>query len=408
MAVANTRRKALPASDLFQGPDHLANAVLIARRQSPEEAAHFGDISTGGLRQLIRNAYYASQAPNEGRYPLVTLLVPARDRNVHPLVSIDDELSVSSLCRIGPTLGSHNHALLVCEQGKALRITGIASLKGLLTEMSLGDPISIPSGRPDGLTVQITGPGEVRAGERRMHRIQAGCLQQEASFVYEKWFGEWCEEAAAEMFKAKPGSSPAASGWHLRPGFAIVTLWLRLLRKAADLRQGSCFVILPDPQQAPIRHTFSTTGCDLGTTLVECCEAVRESKSSRQTILRPEDVRRRLLLRERLLSTVDAVAHLSATDGCVVFNRRLELHSIGSMIEVPQSTIAPIPCFIGQSATPLDEARYRSFGARRKSAVQLCQACPGAIAFVISQDGDLRIFVRQGDEVRLYDNAAYW
>jgi hypothetical protein len=30
------------------------------------------------------------------------------------------------------------------------------------------------------------------------------------------------------------------------------------------------------------------------------------------------------------------------------------------------------------------------------------------MAFVVSQDGDLRIFVRDGEAVRLFDHAAYW
>ena len=67
-----------------------------------------------------------------------------------------------------------------------------------------------------------------------------------------------------------------------------------------------------------------------------------------------------------------------------------------------------VPCFEGDSDSPLSDEKMKAYGARTRSAVQLCQACPGAMAFVVSQDGDLRIFVRDGEAVRLFDHAAYW
>jgi hypothetical protein len=78
------------------------------------------------------------------------------------------------------------------------------------------------------------------------------------------------------------------------------------------------------------------------------------------------------------------------------------------MIEVADAADPGVKCFRGDSTTPISEDDIRSFGARRRSAIQLCRACPEAMAFVISQDGDLRIFVRRDDGVRFYDNAVLW
>ncbi len=52
-----------------------------------------------------------------------------------------------------------------------------------------------------------------------------------------------------------------------------------------------------------------------------------------------------------------------------------------------------------QREVPRDEL-LKPFGERHKSAFYLCQQVPGSIAFVISQDGDLRIFA--SDEKRVY------
>jgi DNA integrity scanning protein DisA with diadenylate cyclase activity len=122
----------------------------------------------------------------------------------------------------------------------------------------------------------------------------------------------------------------------------------------------------------------------------------------------PHVLHKRFGLRQRLLAMVDTIANLSAVDGCVVFDRKLKLSQFGAMIEL-SSKHDDVLCLMGGSSEPVSpEVIRRSFGARRKSALDLCRACPGAMAFVVSQDGDLRIFVRDGDVVRFFDRAAYW
>jgi hypothetical protein len=407
MAGADTAYAAPRAAEQFCGPDDFAEVLLAARHEAQGDEALFGNLSADGLRRLIHLAYYASQAPNEGRFPRLRLLVPARGEEVQPFVPLHDELTVAGLHRLGPALASQDHALVVHEHGLSLRAFGIAALRGLLTEMSLGDPAARPLARPKGLSVEVAGPGHLRAGEHRMHRLQAGALHQEVSFVFEGWFREWYEEAANDLFGWPPEDSPVDSSWPQLPGFPVVNVWLRLLRKAADLRQGGCFVVVPEPAQAPVRHSFLTAGCDLGRALASCFEAVRASRLAGPATLTPEEFRSRVLRREQLLSAIDAVAHLSASDGCVVFNRRLQLLSFGSMIKVPERHSAAVPCLLGNSSTPLDDETLRSFGARRRSALYLCRACPQALAFVISQDGDLRLFVNRQGAVRFYDHTAY-
>jgi hypothetical protein len=78
------------------------------------------------------------------------------------------------------------------------------------------------------------------------------------------------------------------------------------------------------------------------------------------------------------------------------------------MIEVPENSNPTIPCYRADSTTPVSEEEFRSFGARRRSAIQLCRACRDALAFVISQDGDLRLVVREHNKVRFFDDAPLW
>src|SRR5213595_2482331 len=58
MGAVTARTKVPRTAHGFQGPDDLANVILAARRRTPEEGSHCGDITPAGLRQLIRSAYY--------------------------------------------------------------------------------------------------------------------------------------------------------------------------------------------------------------------------------------------------------------------------------------------------------------------------------------------------------------
>jgi hypothetical protein len=396
--------------DNVYGPNDLVEALLARRRDTPTEDCPFGNISPDGVRRLIRTAYHGSQAPNEGRFPRFTLLVPAADERVDVLVPLRDELTVRVLQRLGPAVAPQDQALVVRERDKSLYLEGITALKGPLTELVLGDPTLGPivQPHPKGLLVEVSGPGEIRAGEHRTLRLQAGSLRQERSFAYERWFGEWYLEAAGTLFGWTPKAGADESGWSIRPDFAIVNVWQRLLRRAAELRRGGCFVILPEAGKALIRPAFRAAGCDLGAILADCCKALRYTNLVRSSPLTAHNFRLRVALRERLLSAVDVMARLSATDGCVVFNRKLQLHSFGTMIEVPEGRGEWVPIYEADSSTALAEGKLRSYGARHRSAVQLCRACPGTLAFVISQDGDLRAFVHRNDCVRVYDNLDYW
>src|SRR5262249_8443157 len=160
-----------------------------------------------------------SQTPNEGRFPRFTLLVPAKGEQPSLLIPLagELELTVSLLRRLGPTLAAQEVALVVREDGETLRAEGVAAVKGPLTEISLGDPTSLPSLRPKGLFVEVSGPGTLRAWEHQSRRLQYGSLHKEVSFAFDDWFKEWYEKAADALFAWTSKSDINEAGWSIRP-----------------------------------------------------------------------------------------------------------------------------------------------------------------------------------------------
>lgn len=402
-----------PANE-FVGPDALARAVIEGRKSGHLRPGDAAEISEEGLLRLIQVAYHASQLPNEGRFPRLTLFFPAPYQRRPGLnTPIQGPLTVPNLRRLGPVLEAPELCLVVEERNGTLEMVGINSRARGFTELTFGEPLLTGDEHCHGLTVEILGPGDLRAGEALRHRLSGGRLRQEMSYHLEDWFLEWADGATRELLGREVENNPNC-------GVLLGGLWDHLIWRIAAFHHGGCLVILPDPTDSthPIRHTFTLQEpCDLGRAFawvfLKASFAWQANEAPIPKQPTEEQYRQRLQYRQTLLATLDTIARLSATDGCLVFNRRLQLHSFGSMIEpVPTSeAAAPTarpPCYNGDTDELLPESLLVTFGARRRSAIQLCQACPGALAFIVSQDGDLRAVVRRGDVVRLYDNLTVW
>ena len=213
--------------DRLVGPDDLAAAVIAARTSADWAPEHRGKISEAGLHRVVQVAYYASQLPNEGHFPRLSILVPAESARLRLTTAFEGELTIGTLRRIGPVLDSSQLSLVVEERNGLLQMIGITSLADALTELSLCDE-ALPSSPPSkGLYIEIKAPGELRAGEYLRHRLTGGRLYQEKTYILERWFEEWSNTLATDLF----GESQ-----NPRRGAPIGGLWEHLIRKTVRER----------------------------------------------------------------------------------------------------------------------------------------------------------------------------
>jgi len=174
------------------------------------------------------------------------------------------------------------------------------------------------------------------------------------------------------------------------------------------MNHGGAFVVVPNVQTAEIKPRYHIRPFDLGAELRESwlslCrvwQAVNGDVDYRIVDLL-EDKRRRV---HRLCSASRSIGHLSATDGCVLFDRTLTLHGFGGDIALTGAPTKRCIRVEGERRQELSEDDLlRPFGHRHKSAFYLCKRLPKSLAFVISQDGDLRLFASDESAVYLYDS----
>jgi hypothetical protein len=87
-----------------------------------------------------------------------------------------------------------------------------------------------------------------------------------------------------------------------------------------------------------------------------------------------------------------------------VLDRKLNLYAFGSDITAREGPTKRCIRVVGQTQEDVaEDDLLRPFGQRHKSAYRLCKQVPHSLAFVISQDGDLRIFASDESPVYFYD-----
>ena len=154
----------------LSGPDDLSSAIIHLRKSLVE--LHDGDvgwlspISDDGIRRLIKLAFYASLAAEEGRYPRFRLINRIDDGadTVGFAAAFDTPIiDVESLRRLAPTAAETDGALLIVERDGSLHCTGSLVVSDMGFGTRIGRPEIVGVGRSPSLIIRVDGPGSLRA-----------------------------------------------------------------------------------------------------------------------------------------------------------------------------------------------------------------------------------------------------
>lgn len=114
------------------------------------------------------------------------------------------------------------------------------------------------------------------------------------------------------------------------------------------------------------------------------------------------DVPGSIAMRKTFADRVRFLAQLGTVDGAVILDTEFGLESFGAMLAAPpwQGAVVTGPDGFGEGGgATLNPARL---GTRHNSALAFAGAVDGSIAFVISQDGPVRVFVKKDSDTLLY------
>jgi hypothetical protein len=108
-----------------------------------------------------------------------------------------------------------------------------------------------------------------------------------------------------------------------------------------------------------------------------------------------------------LRDALDTVARLTAVDGAVIVNRKLELIGFGTVVRLGQT--APYKVFRcgDRRATQKRQIAIESYGTRHRSAFEFCFRNQPSVAIVVSQDGGIKTVTRVGKHIYFWENIFF-
>jgi hypothetical protein len=411
-----------PAVGDFATPVDVARIITAFRswvRQSAtpnfQPITEQGAVSEQGLGRLLLLAYQASFYTDEGRYTRARIFVPDVDRTAHPVVvnhvfNPPRRLTTARMIsQLAPTLVADDAALVVEERDGDLVSVGISLLD---TEDASRPLLGMPrgwTGVAGGLRAQILAPGELRVSEGRAeYTLRANRILAYSWFASAAEVDRWLEELTQELTARCTAQDRE---WNARrlivPGADVRVLWSHVLREAVRLRHGGAFVVVPDPARAFIQLRHPTEPLALGDELARLWLALAQAHRLLGDNLSAEALEQTRVLRHQVWSTAASIGHLSAHDGCVLLDRRMTVYGFGGTIDAEAAALSGRVYADSRTKAFLAEDPLLSrFGHRHRSAFQLCKAVPNAIAFVISQDGDLPVFSSDDRHVYCDENLS--
>ena len=416
---------ALPWTDAdtpeFCGPEHLARAMQMFRRWDSAEESE-GRLTREGLRRVVELCYRVSLSTEEGRHPRFVVFVPAPSAEGHMGLVADLEppvaLTAQTLRRLVPSIPAGGHALFVVERGDDLLAEGVVSLRDATDVPQLGRPaVSFGLGLP-GFTVRVDGPGQLRATEKGLTwELNTGHVRPVSHYailrVVQDWFASlslWLvrrhrEEAGADAVREREGLGD--------PSLVFDSVWSFVLSATIAQGHGGCFVVLPDADETNLKLKYRVADMDLFEAVYRYWDACFDSALLSDAALLEQRTARWEGARRGMYSTARALANLANVDGCVVLTNRLRVVGFGGEIRVPEEDVANSACVDAdpRSLERRGEVELQQFGTRHRSAYRLCARRPGTLAFVVSQDRDLRVFYGRRDrpgEVCLWQSLGAW
>lgn len=396
----------------YCGPLELARVIVDFRRWAADTAR--GDsadppracLSDDNLAKLLKLAYYASFEPDEGRFPRLRLFVhdgspAARPRTVVRFATPLLLRGTEEIRRLGPALGSHGYAAVVDEQDGRLYCEGIVTVDEPSAEGPVGDPAAAAGYR--GLMVCVERPGELRVSEGMAdtYELRGGHIRRVQPFHRARMVDDWLGALGTSLAaRCSTGAGPETAAHFIT---LLRAAWSHVLMTAANLRHGGMFVVLSVRGGVDIDVKFRVSDIRLGDEVVALGDSwVRVGRTQGGPGF-PEASRESSRCKRRLFSATRALGHLSAVDGCVVLDRELNLLGFGGEIRVDNARLQQASRVFAHYRThqPRPEEELKRFGTRHNSAYRLCKAHPGTLAFVLSQDGALRVFASDDRHVYL-------
>jgi hypothetical protein len=192
----------------------------------------------------------------------------------------------------------------------------------------------------------------------------------------------------------------------------IHKVWSRVLAAAIDRLHGGAFVILPSEGSLAGFHIRCKYPAEmhLGDDILEFWKSCVHFAKAGDDNQREAAAHAWSWRWANLFTKAEILAGLSSVDGCVVLDRNLQVLGFGGEIRIDDQKVQSAPRTLRNLRTGqlMPEVELEQYGTRHRSAYRLVKVHPETMVFVISQDGDLRIFCSDEQDIFGFDHLHAW
>ncbi len=402
----------------------------------------------GLLTHIVESAYFSSMRTDESRVTLCSLAFADPDNpDPNPPPFIRDHrprffplkrplpLTVSTIAKLAPI--ARTSALALAVHGTASKSPYVWGLVDQEIHQRrtrvFEDDASF--GRPGLFELEVHGIGHVGAysrshfiGSLRADRLVTGRLDAlREGEVFDIIFDAALEAhgtIAARLghpFDLMPDENNAASDLLVKAVESWLGTLCRILHRIQRYEHGGALLLLPTrgTRDLSVKHAMSYSR--LTETLVSRVTATAAAEHAEghfeETLAAGQAPNSAHLVRARefggdgedatyaLDGAVAFVAALSQVDGLILMGPGLNVRGFGVEITVRNG---PKYVYLADRATIAGRAlagvEVSHFGTRHRSMFRYCNAHPGSVGFVISQDGDIRAITKVGRMLVMWEN----
>jgi hypothetical protein len=397
------------------GPESLADAVIHELRAIDSivrmPISYFSKtddhwLSENGLRELIQIAYYASQSPEEGRYPRASFFWGAYKHEWLDTCefSNEDVVTVEKVRKLAPICHNQTTAIRVKLLNKKLVIAGLTALKFEGLDVFPGRPGFLPINREFNIQIHILGPGHIRVDATDEYELRAGSLRQCTRLSQlppiTLLTSEFSAAVSQNIIKKRAISNEDKNLFGgLEYCFDNCHLLELILRPIIQSGHGGSVLIVPRNQldhltQNALIVANAASNLNLSTLATEHLGRCIDFCLSADTSDTGMRFSQWIQTRGRLASAANAIGDMSSIDGCVVLTRDFSMVGFGVKINVSREDAQNSKIQYRNASTNslVELNELEKFGGMRfQSAMRFCKKYPNVLAFVISQDRDMKV-----------------
>ena len=376
--------QASPDPNPAAGP---AGPLDLAAGISPNPTA----LSATGLSELVETAYRASLKREEGRYPSFQLFSPLAG-GPEPVLDLrfspPQPFCLNTLHRLSPGIPPGPYAFVVKQGRDGLRTEGVARVE-YSGFAALRGRIDYHGGTLfPGLSLHVSAPARMRAvllpqdGPAIYLELKEGRLALCHDNAFSPVFLPLCRRAAGLLAHGAEDVGSLAS--------LVKATLARVFSLAVTAGHGGLFVFLPSgqPDGAGIEGLLSPGVGVAWPNLGRVAQNLAGAGGNLAVHLEQWDTATRV------------TAQASCVDGAVILDAALSVR--GFRVELLARDEERLPDCVSLSPdtsnpVAIGVVDLAAFGTRHRSAARFCSRLPGAVVVAISQDGEMREFVRLPD-----------